>query len=434
MKSRLLSGTTAGYEEFRKEWRTLGSVTIAASFGFPTLAFFSIGIFAPIFADEFGWSFGVMMSGILIASLSILFLGPFVGRYIDAKGARKITAISLAGFGLGYMSLALSNGSIALYFASWAMMSIAGVGATAISFTYIVNNAFHERRGLALGVALSSSGISAMIVKPLAGLTIALFGWRETIILIGLMPIVISAPILFLGVRNEARRRIAREGRQSIDVRSDGGHSIGDALRTRHLWILLIAFTAIAFGNGAPIPNLENILKTHRFETGEIIAITSTIGAALIVGRILGGWLIDKFWAPMIGFILLVCAAMGCWILALGGASVFQAQVAVILISIAAGVEYDLLSFLVAKYLGRRHYGAIYSLIFGFFAISTGIGPMLLGRLYDIQNDYMFGLALCSAMLLFAAGMLLALGRYPDATKTDSGDAMATTAHSSEAD
>lgn len=403
-----------GYEEFRRGWRPLAAVTIAASFGFPTLAFFSIGIFAPIFAEEFGWSFGAIMAGLFLASFVILVFGPFVGRLIDKRGPRRLTAVSLIGFGLGYMSLALSTGSLVQYFASWALMSVAGLGATAISFTHIISGVFHERRGLALGIALSSSGVSAMLVKPLAGLTIALFGWRETILLIGLMPILLGAPILIWGVSEECGGAggDAHSGGASDEKRE--GVTILEVLKERAIWILLVAFTAIAFGNGAPIPNLENILRTHAFGPAEIIEIASLIGAALIIGRVFGGWLIDHFWAPLVGFVLLTCAALGCWVLSYDAISYGNAQIAVILISVAAGVEYDLLSFLVARYLGRRHYGVIYSLIFGVFAISTGVGPVVLGYLYDRHESYALGLLICSLMLFFAGLTLLALGRYPD--------------------
>ena len=402
------------YEEFRLGWRTLGSVTIAASFGFPTLAFFSIGIFAPTFADEFGWTFSAIMGGVLVASFVILVLGPFVGRFIDKHGSSRLAALSLIGFGIGYMSLALSGGSILQYYVSWVAMSVAGIGATAISFTHIINGAFRHRRGLALGIALSSSGFSAMLVKPLAGLTIGLFGWRETIVLIGLLPIVVGAPVMRWGVPQEPNLPGGKSVAGARRINRLEGIPVNKALGQRSIWILLVAFAFIAFGNGAPIPNLENILRTHQFDVVEIVEITSLIGASLIAGRILGGWLIDHLWAPLVGLVLLTSAAAGCWMLSLDAATYSSAQLSVVLISVAAGIEYDLLSFLVARYLGRRHYGVIYSLIFGVFAISTGIGPVALGYLYDHYGNYGRGLLLCAAMLVFAGVALLGLGRYPE--------------------
>lgn len=408
--------TRIGYGEFRLHWRILAAVTIAASFGFPTLAFFSIGIFAPIMAEKFSWSFGAMMGGITLASVVILICGPAVGRMIDTRGPRNIAVLSLGASGLSYMTLALSSGSLAQYYVSWALLSITGIGATAISFTHIINTYFHERRGLALGIALSSSGISAMIVKPLAGIIISLFGWREAIFIIGLLPLLIGVPALLWGVPKDTRK--TDEQTSKSESLSMEGVSLRQAFGQRPFWILLAAFTAIAFANGAPIPNLENILKTHDFSAADIISLTSLIGGSLIIGRVFGGWLIDHFWAPLIGLILLICAAGGCWLLSQQGVSRTEAMMAIILLSLAAGVEYDLLSFLVARYLGRRNYGAIYSMIFGVFAISTGVGPVVLGNFYDRQGDYAHGLLICAGLLFMAGLILLALGKYPKLSQT----------------
>ena len=397
-----------GYQEFRQHWRILAAVTVAASFGFPTLAFFSIGIFAPILAREYGWSFGAMMGGITLASVVILFLGPVIGRLVDKRGARNIAALSLGLSGLAYMTLAASSGSLLQYYVSWALISLTGIGATAISFTHIVSAYFHERRGLALGVALSSSGVSAMIVKPLAGVVIAALGWREAILIIGLLPIVIGVPALLWGAPRGGAAAAAGKAAAPVE-----GVSLREAFSNRPFWILLVAFTAVAFANGAPIPNLENILRTHQFAMADIVRLTSLIGIALIVGRVAGGWLIDHFWAPLIGLILLLSAAAGCWLLSGEGVTQMEAMLAIVLLSLAAGVEYDLLSFLVARYMGRRNYGAIYSVLFGAFAIATGFGPVVLGSFYDRQGSYAAGLALCAGLLAFAGFTLLALGKYP---------------------
>lgn len=406
------------YAEFRTGWRTLTAVTIAASFGFPTLAFFSIGIFAPILADQYEWSFSSIMGGVMLASLVIFFFGPAFGRWIDRRGPRRIAALSLVGFGLSYMSLGASSGSIVQYYVSWAFMSVTGIGATAIAFTHMVNEVFRERRGLALGIALSSSGISAVLVKQLAGVTIELLGWRETIVLIGSLPILIGAPILIWGVAKDRTSSTRKSRLIAQPDKRPRGVDLSQALRERFIWILIIAFAAIAFGNGAPIPNLENLLRTQQFDQQQIVQLTSAIGISLIVGRVVGGWLIDYFWAPIVGFVLLMSAATGCWILSWQDPSLTQALLAITCISLAAGVEYDLLAFLVARYLGRRNYGVLYSIIFGVFAINAGLGPIVLGWLFDRHGDYGIGMIVCAAMLLFAGVALLGLGPYPRLTAT----------------
>lgn len=76
-------------------------------------------------------------------------------------------------------------------------------------------------------------------------------------------------------------------------------------------------------------------------------------------------------------------------------------------------MEVDLLSFLVARYIGTRSYGAVYGTIFGFFSLGPSFGPSLLGHLYDRSGSYALGLELCSVLLLVACALLLSLGRYP---------------------
>ena len=403
----------AGYAEFKTAGRTLAAVTVAAAFGFPTLAFFSIGIFAPILANEFAWSYASIMSGLFLASCVLLVFSPIVGGMIDHYGTRYVSSISFIAFGSGYMSLALSNGSLALYYGSWLMMSVGGLGATAISFTYIISRSFELRRGLALGIALSSSGLSAMLVKPAAGVLIETIGWRGAIGLIGLLPVLVGAPLLFWGVPRHASAPARQLDTDDILTAPMEGMTLREAVRRRQFWIILVVFSSIAFANGAPIPHLEAILLDNAFTGLQVIQLTSCIGVSLIAGRVFGGWLIDQVWAPFVGICLLTSAAVGCWLLASPSMNYSQAMVAIILLSLAAGVEYDLLSFLVARYLGRHSYGSIYSIIFGVFAIFAGAGPMILGEFYDQLSSYSLGLIICAGMLVAAGLGLLTLGPYP---------------------
>lgn len=396
--------------EIRSHWRLLSSALLGTGLGLPTLPFYTVGIFAPILAREFGWSFASIFGGLIVPTLVLLVGGPLVGHWVDRHGARVIAAVSLAGLGLGYMTLAFSSGSIVQYYASWAALSVAGIGATPISFTRAINGAFVERRGLALGIALSGIGLCALSVKPLAGWLVDIADWRMAIVAIGLLPLLIGAPIVLwgLGASSDANRAPA-----TSLVPQSAGLTLKEAVRTRAFAILVCAFVVISFANGAPIPHLENILRSVHIDPRDTLALTSLVGVAVIAGRVVGGWLLDRIWAPIVGVAVLSGAVVGCGILSQPTVSESEAMAAILLLGFAGGVEGDLLSYLIARYMGVRSYGAVYGTIFGLFALGAGAGPSLIGFAYDRLGSYAQILLACAWLLVLAAGLLLSLGRYP---------------------
>jgi predicted MFS family arabinose efflux permease len=176
--------------------------------------------------------------------------------------------------------------------------------------------------------------------------------------------------------------------------------------------VLAFAFVCVSFGVGGPIPNMENILKVAGFERDNIVSLVALIGLSVIAGRIIGGWLIDRFWAPGIAFVMLSLPALSCWLMADGGMSVPAAGAAIFLIGFAAGVEYDLMAFLVARYFGMKGYSAIYGSLYGFFALGAGIGPVVFGKVFDKTGSYAPVLGTSAALLMIGAVSLLFLGRY----------------------
>jgi MFS family permease len=399
--------------EVRAGWRLLLAAMLGTGLGLPTLPFYTIGIFAPLLSAEFGWSFASIFGGLIVTTLVILFGGPLVGHLVDRRGARVVAAVSLAGLGLGYMTLASLDGSLAQYFVSWTILSVAGLGATPISFTRAINDAFVEQRGLALGIALSGIGVCALLVKPFAGALIDYAGWRMAIVAIGALPLLIGAPVVFFGMR--FARADESTPVQNVAYRSRIPElTLRQAVRTRAFAILVGAFVVISFANGAPIPHLENILRSVHVDPKEIVTLTSFIGVAVIAGRLVGGWLLDRIWAPIVGIVAAAGAACGCGLLAQSSLSPTEALVAIMLLGFAGGVEGDLLAYLIAHYLGVRSYGAVYGTIFGLFALGAGAGPALLGHTYDRIGNYSLAMNICMLLLLLAAGLLIGLGRYPD--------------------
>lgn len=413
-----LQASATGSTEFRAHWRLLLAAMIATGLGFPAVPFYSIGIFAPILAQQFGWSFASILGGLMVVPVVLLIGGPAVGLLVDKYGARKVASLSLAGLGLSYVSFAFATGSIVQYYASWFAVAITGIGATPIAMTRAVTGVFVRRRGLALGITLTGIGLFAFGVKPFGAWCIEIGGWRVAIAAIGMLPLLIGAPLVLWGFANgdDERRgaRVPLNNPVTPVTDAAAGYAVPEALRSRAFWLMVAACLPIAFATGAPLPNMENILRLARLDASDIVMLTSFVGATTIAGRLLGGWLIDRLWAPSVAAMVLLAAAFALSMLSQPSLGYREALLAIFLLGFAIGVEVDLFSYLVARYIGMRSYGVIYGTLFGLFAIGTGFGPALLALAYDDVGNYAFALRVCAALLVVAAGLLLMLGRYPD--------------------
>jgi len=108
---------------------------------------------------------------------------------------------------------------------------------------------------------------------------------------------------------------------------------------------------------------MENILKHGGLTPKMVLTLTPLIGLAALTGRIVGGWLLDRFWAPVVAFFIVGLPSVACWLLARATHDYPAAAISIGLIGFALGVEYDLMAYFVARYFGMRSYAAIYGVL-----------------------------------------------------------------------
>ncbi len=403
-----MSIKTVGYGEFRRGWPIVLAAFLGVGLGLSPLPFYTIGLLAPELAREFGWGIGQVFFGITVMTLTTLVAAPLTGFLAGRFGTRRVALVSTLLFSLSFMAFALGDGSLATYYLTWVGIAVLGAGTLPITWTRGVNAWFEERKGLALGLALTGTGLFGVVAKPYTAWLIASFGWRGAYIGLGLLPLLIALPVAFFLFRN-----VEGDPQQRGRVRPEAaGLSFAQTLRDWRFWLLAGALIPISFALGGPIPNMENMLKTGGFERSQILGLTAFIGLSALVGRLVGGWLIDRFWTPGVALVILCLPGISCWIMAHGQLSYATALLSIVLIGFAVGVEYDLLAFLVARYFGMRSYTQIYSLLYCCFAIGTGFGPAVFGWSFDKTGSYALVLTAAGIALVLSALALLGLGRY----------------------
>lgn len=410
-----MKADSRGYQEFRAGWPVVLAAMFGIGLGLSPVPFYTIGMLAPELNAAFGWPFGAIMVGLSIMTLVVLVASPAVGWLADRYSVRRVALSSVLLFALSFMAFAMGNGNIWLFYLTWGAVALFGAGTLPVTWTRAVANCFETRKGLALGLSLLGTGIFGFAVKPLTAWLIAAYGWRTAYVAVAALPLLVALPIAWFAFHDLGDARASAVERRAADAArraATPGMSAIEATRDWRFWLLAGAFVMISFAVGGLIPNMENILKVAGFAPADIVGLVALIGLGVICGRVMGGWLIDRFWAPGVAFLMLSLPALACWQLAAGVPDANAARVAILLIGFAAGVEYDLMAFLVARYFGMKSYGAIYGALYGFFALGAGSGPAVFGKVFDETGNYDSILLTAATLFLVGACLLLPLGPY----------------------
>jgi len=377
--------------------------------------------------SEFGWSMATVQGGTAALAITMLISLPVVGMIADRIGVRMVAYVSTPLLGLTMMSFSLMTGSVAQFYAQCMAVAVFGAGTTLVIWTRAVNRYFDKQRGLVLGLIMSGTGLFSLLAKPSLAAVVANDGWRIAYLWLGAVPLLLMLPI-FWG--------LIRQNPQEIEANSnpDGSHhtagglpgaaglSLKEAVFHWRFWLLLLAFVPAAFATAGPIPNLERFLLLHDFDMAKATSITALLGIAIIVGRLGTGWLMDRIWAPAVGAILFLLPAAALLMLTQDTIGTPQAVVAVILIGLGAGAEFDILAFLVARYFGMFRYSTIFGIFFACFTTVGGVAPSVFGWFYDQTGTYSTIFAFSAVALGVGAVALITLGRFPDFQAGETGE------------
>jgi len=243
----------------------------------------------------------------------------------------------------------------------------------------------------------------------------------EFVMAFAFMAIIVAALLKFLlsDTRVSPPAQLQEAGKAELP-----GLTLREAARTWRFWLLAICFVPISYAIGAIIPSIVPLLMSKGYDIAHAVSLATLTGLAVLAGRLIGGLLIDRFWAPGVAFIFLASPAIALYLFT-GDVSANTATIAILMIGFGAGVEYDFMAYLVSKYFGMRRYSAIYGALYGFFAAGAGFGPAIMNNLADRQG-WDATLTQAAVLLFISTLPLLLLGRYqsfvlpPQAGKAES--------------
>ncbi len=404
-------------------WFVVGASVIGLAFSWPVFAIYTFGPFVIPLSTEFGWQRGEMSAAITVVSWTAMFVSLALGFMVDRLGVRPVMLPSIVLLGLTVASMYFLTGSLWHFYATYFLIAVLGAGTSILVFSKLVLNWFDRKRGLALGISIAGVGVGQAIVPLVATHLIVNFGWRLAFVALGLLVIVLSGGVILLLIRESPDEMgLHKDGALPVDAASSSSHIISgytvkQAAATRPFWLMLFSFFLVGFCIHGAAVHLMPLLQDRGIPATRAAQILSALGFAVIFGRILGGYLMDRVFAPYVGIAFMLGPVIGLAMLALG-ASGGWALAAAILLGLAIGAEFDILGYFTSRYAGLKAYGMVYGIMLACFQLGGGIGPYVMGIGFDRTGSYDIVLWTFCAMFLTSCILFGLLGPYPDLPET----------------
>ena len=390
--------------EFSRHWLLVLVCAIGIGVGVSALPFYTQGLFIEAWTAEFGWTRAQASLGILGSTLALAAVLPFIGSIVDRYGLVTPVMISLLGLSLAYVMLGLFVQSIASFVMLAMLQAILGSASSPLAYTRGINSVFDKQRGLALGVALSGAGAAATFGPSLVSSAIDAFGWRGAYYAMALFTLVVGTVIVIVLARLKSAKTSAQ-----IDVQA-AREGLKAAKASATYWLVMAAIFCLSLGLGGLMIHFVPILLDIGFTTSEAVKVAGVIGIAVVLGRLLVGFAVDRIFAPHVAIAILFACICGVLALAVFGTVV--AVPAAFVIGFSVGAEVDLIGYLVARYFGMHAYGQIYGRQYSTFLIATGLSPVILGAVRDATGSYTASLFTAAAFITLSAALFARLPKF----------------------
>jgi MFS family permease len=383
----------------------------------------SFSLLFPQIINEFGWDQGVTAGAFSFGFLASAIAGPLIGRTMDRFGPRTVMELGVALMGAGLLLAPLTTQPWHLYLTIGVLV---GAGSVCLGYSgqsLFLPNWFIRRRGLAMGLAFGGVGIGSMTLLPWVQHIIEQTGWRTACTAMGIVVLVVLAPINLL----------LRKRPQDIGLEPDGDATplesvqpvsyvvdpawaavdwtLGRAVRTaRFWWIQLGYFCSLYIWYAVQVHQTKYLLDIG-FSPGVAVWSLGAVSLLGIPGQIALGHLSDRIGREWIWTVS--CVGFAVCFAALIALKYFPALPLVYLMVFTQGaLGYGLTSILgavVLEIFQGRHFGSIFGSVMLAALAGGAAGPWVTGLLHDLTGSYSIafaiGIAVCglSALAIWMA-------------------------------
>lgn len=331
-----------------------------------------------------------------------------IGRWIDQGRERMVMSIGSVWVGVGLLLHSQVHSLAALY-AVWIWLGL-GTAATLYSPAFaLVTRRYPQDFRRAIITITFLGGLASTVFIPLNSWWISLWGWRDTLLLLAALQLLVCLPIHWwllqpvAGARPEVRSAAASTSPATIS------HPADATSWRQHLgapfWLLTLYMVLMVSITTALPAHMVALLGEAGLPAHWVVLIPSAIGLFQVVGRLLL-FVMERHWdVHQANRWISALIPLGLSLLVLAGLHPAPALLFVLLYGMGNGMTTIVKGTAMALYVSRTHVGALNGLLGLPVAVGRAIAPLTLGLLWNPEHGYLYALwwLLTASMLGMAA-------------------------------
>jgi MFS family permease len=369
------------------------------------LALWGLPYYYDFMVREFGWTRAQVTSG---NALSKIVIGPVFGYaagwLVDRFGPRKLMIGGILMAGVALLGLG-SVATLGLFYFFYFFNALGYVCGGPLPNQVLLTQWFDKSRGKAMGIAYIGIGVGGAVVPWISHFLVQHFGWQAALRLVGLLILVISLPLAFFVKEPLASKRPA--------IQEKNAASLGGAFKSVPFYVLTLgSMCSIAAVSGTQ-QNLKLFLTFDaHYGQGEAARILSLVLASSVAGRLLMGWLADRFAKKHVMVLIYLIVAGAIPFLFLSGSPLMMNAFAV-LFGIGLGGDYMIVPLITAEIFDVALLGRLLGVILTAGGIADAVAPWFVGYVRDVTGSYQGGFLFLIAISLLGAAAAACLPKRP---------------------
>ena len=393
-----------------------GQVQVAATsflalFSIVGLALYGLPFYYDFMVRDFGWTRAQVTSG---NAYSKLLIGPLfgflAGWIVDRFGPRRMMMAGILMAGTALVGLSFTS-TLGFFYFFYLFNALGYVCGGPLPNQVLLSRWFTAARGKAMGFAYLGIGLGGAFASWFSNRLAQQFGWHSALRTLGVLVVLIALPMAFFIKESP--------GTEAKKVSPTEPVSIGGVLKSWQFYLLAIGSMCSIGAVGGTFQNLKLFMTGDLFRGAPPQAaqsgaayVLSLVLISSLVGRLLMGWLADRF--PKKYVMLLIYLIVACSIPLLFVASAPAVlYLFAILFGIGLGGDYMIIPLMAAELFGVKMMGRVMGVVLTADGVAEGLAPTLVATLRDRTATYVTGFSVLIALALIGAAAISVLPRKP---------------------